>query len=399
MTRKEFFHHIIKLTLLGIVLMIVYISDRSIVKRLYYKITGKGGPSVQMPPDSERKLYETPKEGYRISVETALNSRCNSDYDNDPKKSHWGMFEKSLKLSDDQVKTFLNHIRIPRFTNNRLEVRTDGNVLTFVVDKQLSGIQKEWAMVESGMQQQAAGLISAAFGIGMVFRGARPNAHSISNVDYATTKMKIDAMRPAYNGQFWSSSSPDGNQHLMKGNLPEPRRDGNNSLIEALTELKTQSRDADAKPANHAMLSQLLWAARGRTPHWCLSNRWGLTIPTWQAEQSITSVCILTNSEMHSYQNWYQNRPAHSIKFERMVDRSIQKELQSHLGRSFNCFIMLTKNESLDRAAWEVGYQLLNLLLQAHVLNLSYKAILLDENQKKLFKKQHLKAPEAILGI
>jgi hypothetical protein len=231
----------------------------------------------------------------------------------------------------------------------------------------------------------------------MVFRGTRPNAHSISNVDYATTRMKIDAMRPAYNGQFWSGSSPDGNQQLMKGNLPEPRRDGNNSLIEALTELKTQSRNA--KSANHAMLSQLLWADRGRTPHWCLANRWGLTIPTWRAEQNITSVSILTNSEMHSYQNWHQNRPEHSITFERRIDQSIQKELRNYLGQSTNCFIMLTKNEPHDRAAWEVGYQLLNLLLQAHVLNLSYKAILPNEGQKKLFQKHHLNAPAAIFGI
>ncbi len=377
--------------------MIAYKFDRSIVKRIYEKLTGKGGPSVQMPSDSERKLYEIPRQGYKISVETALNSRCNSDYDSNPKTSHWGMFEKSLTLSDDQVKTFLNHIRIPRFTNQRLEVRNDGNVLTFIVDRQLSGIQKQWAMIESGMQQQATGLISAAFGIGMVFRGVGRNGRTISNVDYAATKIKIGAMRPAYNGRIWSCSSPEGNQQRIKGNLPEPGRDGNNSLIEALTELKTRS--TNAKPASHAMLSQLLWAARGRTPHWCPANRWGLTIPTWKAEQNITRVCVLTNSEMHSYQNWHQSKPMHSIKFERRVDRSIQKELQNHLGQSTNCFIMLTQNESHDRAAWEVGYQLLNLLLQARVLNLSYKAILPDEGQKKLFEKHHLNALAAIFGF
>jgi hypothetical protein len=370
--------------------------DKSLVKRIYYKITGKRKPSIKMPPDSERKPYEIPEKGYDISVETALNSRCNSDYDNNQKKSHWGMFEKTLKISDTQVKNFLGLVKIPRFTHHRIEVQAAGNMLTFMMDKQLSGIQKEWAMIESGMQQQAVGLVSAALGIGMVFRSLGRNGHSVSRTDHANIKIKIDAMRPCYNGAYWSRSSPDGKHPLKNGNLPHPKREGNNSLITALAELRT--RNTDAKPATDAMLSQLLWAARGRTPHWCQSNKWGLTIPTSKGKQHISSVYLLTNNKIHRYLNWHRNRPTHGIKFIRQVDRTIQGELQTQFSPS-NCFIILTQNESYDSASWEVGYQLLNLLLQAHVLNISYEAILPDEDQKKIFQKSGAGEPAAIFGL
>ena len=37
--------------------------------------------------------------------------------------------------------------------------------------------------------------------------------------------------------------------------------------------------------ADKTKISQLLWAARGRTPHYVKSHPWGLTIPTWGGVQ------------------------------------------------------------------------------------------------------------------
>jgi hypothetical protein len=61
-----------------------------------------------------------------------------------------------------------------------------------------------------------------------------------------------------------------------------------------------------------------------------------------------------------------------------------------------NFFILLGKNENFSRALWEVGYQLLNLLIQAHALDLTYKAILLDENQRKIFQGIGIKDPVSV---
>lgn len=49
-----------------------------------------------------------------------------------------------------------------------------------------------------------------------------------------------------------------------------------------------------------------------------------------------------------------------------------------------NCLIVLSKNENAARSLWETGYQFLNMMLQAQSLGVSYKAILLEENQKTI---------------
>jgi len=46
-----------------------------------------------------------------------------------------------------------------------------------------------------------------------------------------------------------------------------------------------------------------------------------------------------------------------------------------------------------------VGYQLLNILLQAHALDMSYEAVLLDEGQKTVLRTTGIKDPVAIVAL
>ncbi|MBW2011650.1 MAG: hypothetical protein JRI32_08445, partial [Deltaproteobacteria bacterium] len=174
------------------------------------RIKGRFMDPVKIPPDSERIVTELPPEGPAISVETALNSRCTSDYNEAPEIFHWGMFDKTKKLSTEQISKVKDLVKIPRFTNHRLDVQIKGNILTFIFDNHVSGIQRDWLMIESGMQQQAVGLICVALGIGMVFKNLGKDGTTISEAEHGTVKIKLDAMKPTYAGTFWISSPPAG---------------------------------------------------------------------------------------------------------------------------------------------------------------------------------------------
>jgi len=357
--------------------------ESSFIRRLYHKFENLFRAPIKLQADNERGKIKLPHEGYTISVETALNSRCNSDYDQNPKKFHWGMFDKTKRLSDEQIKKMIELAKIPRFTNQKAEIQFEHNILSFVVDNLGSDIRKNWLMIESGMQQQAVGLICAALGVGMVFKSLGEDGTTISDTEYATIKIKLDAMKPTYDGSFWTSSAPTGSKPWLRGNLKDPARKGKNPLVSTLERLKTENRTG--KESTDETVGQLLWAARGRTPHLYKSRPWGMTIPTAGGRQNISSVYLISDNQLYRYLNWQKNRPTHSLLVVRKIEIELHKELLETFPFS-NCFIVLGKNEGFGRALWEVGYQLLNLLLQAQALDLVYKAILLDENQKETFR-------------
>jgi len=193
----------------------IFSIESSFLRRLYYKIEGLFKSPVKLPPDSEREKVELPPEGETISVEMALNSRCTSDYDGNPKKFHWGMFDRTKKLSDEQIRKIIHLAKIPRFTPRKVEIQSEHNMLTFVIDNHASGLLRDWMMVESGIQQQAIGLACAALGVGMVFRSLGDNGTTISDTDYATIKIKLDAMKPTYEGSYWSSFPPTGRKSWL----------------------------------------------------------------------------------------------------------------------------------------------------------------------------------------
>ena len=376
--------------------MAVFFLENSFLRRIFYKIEDLFKSPVKLLPDSEREEIELPSEGYATSVEMALNSRCNSDYDGNPKRFHWGMFDRTKKLSDTQIEKIVHLAKIPRFTDGRVEIQTDSNMLTFVSDNHVSGIQRDWMMVESGMQQQAVGLVCAALGVGMVFRNQGKDGTALSDTDYATVKIKLDAMKPSYNGSFWNSYAPTGRKSWASGKMPDPVRDGHKPLISTLERLKIEN--TNGTKSTDESVSQLLWAARGRTPHLYKSKPWGMTIPTWGGEQHISSAYLVTNNELSEYINWDDNRPTHFASILNKIDNRLIEELNEKFS-SNHTFIILAKNEDFARSLWEVGYQLLNLLAQAHSLGVSYQAVLLDETRRAIVSRMGVKNPVAVFAI
>ena len=382
--------------MLGLGFMAIFSIESLFLRRLYYKIEGLFKSPLKLPPDSERDIVELPAEGKTISVETALNSRCTSDYDENPKKFHWGMFDRKKKLSQDQIKSIIDAAQIPRFTDRRVEIQVEDNLLTFIVDNQATGILKDWVMIESGMQQQAVGLVCSALGAGMLFKGIGDDGKEISKTELATVRMKLDAMKPTYNDSFWSKQPPSGRKSWLKGNLPDPERKGDKPLISTLLNLKIQRRNSKRSTDND--ISQLLWADRGRTPHYYKSRPWGMTIPVSRGDQNISSVYVVNQGQVLEYENWHKNRPTHSLKKLAKIGHEFQDAMKEVVSPSNN-YIVLGKNENSGRALWEIGYQLLNILLRALTLDLSYEASFLNERHIKMIQIAGIKGPVAAIRL
>lgn len=141
---------------------------------------------------------------------------------------------------------------------------------------------------------------------------------------------------------------------------------------------------------NHACetdISQLLWAAKGRTPHYVKSHPWGLTIPTWGGGQNYTRVCLLKDNNLFRYVNWTTRLfrlwwmlgdPTHDIKFTRNA------EFASELDNA-RVAILLSRNELTNRGLWEIGYMLENMLVQARSLGISYRARVFKDDEIERF--------------
>ncbi len=344
----------------------------------------------------KQTLKKVPAEGQTVSVETALNSRCTSDYDDDQRRFHWGMFDSSRKLAPEQIDNIVSLAKIPRFNDHNVEIRAKKNILTFVIQRNESETINEWAMIESGMQQQAVGLVCAALGVGMVFSNLGKDGKSISDSEHGTIRIKLAPIKPSYNGRFWSNQTPAGEASWLTGSLPDPVREGDKPLILTLENLKTKNEGSAAATDNS--ISQLLWAVRGRTPHLYKSKPWGMTIPTWAGEQNISSVYLVSRGKIFKYVNWKNNKPTHSLSEITTIENKLNKGHLESFSVSSN-LIVLGKNENSGRALWKIGYQLLNLILQANSLGVSYQAALLDETKKISVAQAGIAAPVAVLAI
>ena len=150
--------------------------------------------------------------------------------------------------------------------------------------------------------------------------------------------------------------------------------------------------------ATESDMSQLVWAARGRTPHYYKSDPWGMTIPTYQGINTISEVYCINEGRIMKYINWQANRPAHSLEQIGTTDAASKERLTGRFkGKTW--LIVLNKNDAMARALWEIGYQLMNLLAQARALEVKYEAVLLDENQKRLFAAIGIPGPVALFAI
>lgn len=364
------------------------------VEELFNRVRGRLMSSPKRPPDSERRPSGLPEGGAGISLETALNSRCTSDTDGDPKVFHWGMFDLSKKLRSEDVRQIVESARLPHIIGKGVDILVSGNELTFRVEEKPRGIERDRLMVESGMQQQAVCLACAALGAGMVFHGMGPDGTQTSDGHIATVRMDIDAMQPTYGGSFWTMDAPG--EPWSKGNLPDPDRKGGRPLMTVLPGINPVHSGKEA--LTDESLGQVLWAARGRTPHLYKSRHWGLTIPTAQGEQKISGAFFIRNQGLFEYLNHARGRPTHAFEHRRdlpaEVIRKIRHEFNADAG-----LVVFVRNEESARAFWEVGYQLLNAASQAAARGLGYRAILLNEAQRALVESAGIKAPVAAIAL
>jgi hypothetical protein len=365
-----------------------------LLEKAIYRIEDRLRPPRKLPPESERDQVSLPPEGLAVSVELALNSRCSSDYDGNPRKFHWGIFDRTKKLSEEQIGEIVDLAKVPRFSDGKIRVRSDHNLLTFLVDHHATVVQKRRMMVESGMQQQAVGLICSALGVGMVVKSLGKDGSAFSEDEFATVRIKLDALKPTYDGSYWSEMAPAGRSPWLSGNLPDPVRDGNKPLIATLANLRTKHEGTEK--LTQEFMGQLLWAARGRTPHLYKSRPWGLTIPTWRGEQNISSVYVITDGKLAKYLNWSRHRPTHSLVEMAEIDRALWHRLKE-AGLTSERGIVIGRNEAFGRSLWEVGYQLLNILVQARALDIPYEAAILDENQGRVLGDIGIADPVAII--
>ena len=352
------------------------------LKGLLRKIRGRiRKPSPPLPYErrAEARLFP---EGERISVELALNSRCSSDDDDDPTVFHWGMFDRGMRLSDKDIQRIVDLSRAPRYTSWDLGIRIERNVLFVVSDPLASGIQKDWLMVECGMLQQAVFLACASLGVGSVIANLGRDGRILPDGGFASVRIRIDPMKPSYQGSLWSSGAPGPGKRWRQGNLQDPRRDGAVPLGTALAGCAFEQERGT--PASVQTLGQLLWAARGRTPHLYKSTPWGLTIPVWSGDEELSGLSVLAERSHWKYVNWRAGRPTHSLSRPRhLPEQAFRKIMERH--KDWDCLMILSSNDPHTRALWEIGYQLQNIIVQAHSWGVDYRVLFADRERKDMF--------------
>lgn len=328
-----------------------------------------------------------PDESLSVSVEKALNSRCSSDTDNDQFVFHWGLFDLSKKLSSEQIDFIIKTAMSCQPLIGENSLTASKNILTFQFNNNIPKDSHDYIMIKNGMLQQAVCLICSALGVAMVHHNLGKDGTLLSKNNFGTVKMILGAMKQSYNNSFWSSSKSMQTTSWIKGNLPDPIRDSKSKLFSVLTSIKNSNINNNKTDLN--TISQLLWAARGSTPHAVKSKSSGLTIPTWAGKDAISNIFLMSHLKLYRYNNKKRGRPCHSIKEIKQFKSHIYDEFLK-IFNPYNCFIVLCTKDKYSRSLWEIGYQFLNILLQAKSLNLHYKSFLLNKSQKKYFSKLHL---------
>jgi len=329
-----------------------------------------------------------------ISIEKVLNSRCSCDSYRDPKKRHWGIY-KDKQPPQEIINRILKCCKVPQFSDGKLVHWFKDNYLFLGFEKTSNPTKARMLHIESGMQHEAVYLACTALGIGTCIRNQGINGTEYGN-KIATARHLIMEMADPYETGKYTTKAPGPEKPFKVGkNLIAPKRDG---IVECLLELErlTLSNDNGA-PADESDISQLLWAAKGRTPH-CIRIHvwdllWGLTIPTWGGGQAYTNIFLIKEDKLFRYINWTKpfsllNRlflnyakwtrgnPTHDIHFIRNVNIRAQLD-------GAETAIILCQNEKTNRALWEVGYMLENMLLQAKSLKISYRSKIFNKNEIK----------------
>jgi len=341
-----------------------------------------------------------------VSIEKVLNSRCSCDLDNYHRANHWGVFLKDKFPSPEKLETVIQCCnKTPKLSGQKLVSWFENGCLFTGFRKANDPLKVRLLHIQSGMQQEAVYLACTALGLGACIHNIGINGTEYGNKIATARHLILEKEDPYVTGKF-STAAPGPEKPFKKGkNLSEPKRNGNVECLpelEQLTLFKNTGTQADETD-----ISQLLWAAKGRTPHYIKSHPWGLTIPTMGGGQNYTTVYLVKENKLFRYINWtifrYINwktksfpwwiagNPTHNIKFLKKVDISSQLD-------GANTGIILTRNEETNRALWEVGYMLENMLLQTKSLGISYKSkAFTKEEIRKLERKGISEAVAALL--
>jgi hypothetical protein len=332
------------------------------------------------------------------SVEKVLNSRCSCDFDGDPKKNHWGMFAKDKYPPAEILEHVLRCLRkSPQFSGGKLSFWYKDNYLYLGFEMSRDSSKNDLLHIESGMQHELVYLACTALGVGTCIYNLGIDGTVYGN-KIATAKHLILENVGGYSEGKFTIAAPGPERPFRRGrNLSEPKRDGSMECLSELEQL-TLSRNTGTQ-AGEGDISQLLWAARGRTPHYVKSHPWGLTIPTWGGGQNYTSVYLMKENKLFQYINWTAKspltwwtvgNPIHDVRFLKNVFILTQLEGASSA-------IILSRNEETNRALWEVGYMLENMLLQAKSLEVSYKSKIFTNDETEELRKSGI--PEAVATL
>ena len=333
----------------------------------------------------KKQIATLPDGGQAISVEEALNSRCTSDSDGRQKAAHWGMMDRSLRLSEHDIEGVKSSASLPGICGHGTSIETEGDYLVFLASRVSHQEERNRLMIENGMRQQALLLACAALGIGTSIFGLGNEGVAFSEQWQATVRIRLSPMKPSYAASYWTSSLPGRPQKWLSGNLPDPQRKGREPLLPILDRIRPHN--VTGRQGDIRCLSQILWAARGRTPHYYHSIPWGLTIPTCGGRQDNSRLFIAHEGCFYAYQNWHKKHPTHSLTLRKDVSSAGLQETNRQFP-GWNGYLIITAKDDSFVNLLEVGYQALNIMLQAHVLNLGYEFILLSESQRRSLSSQ-----------
>ena len=344
-----------------------------------------------------------------VSVEKVLNSRCSSDFDGNPKENHWGAFLKDKHPSHEAIEHILRCCRVPQYSDGKLLLWLEDKYLFLGFEKTNDPFETRLLHIESGMQQEAVYLTCTALGLGTCIHNLGINGTEHED-KIATTSHLILEKTNSYETGKYTTAAPGPEKPFKHGkNLTEPKRDSNVECLPQLEQL-TLSKNTGTQ-AGETDISQMLWAAKGRTPHYIKSHPWGLTIPTWGGGQNYTNVYLVKENKLFRYINWTTRflgaharyaryarylswkigYPTHDIKPLRNVN------ISDHLDGA-DIAIILSRNEKSNRSLWEVGYMLENMFLQTKSLGISYKSkVFTNDEIKKLERNGISEAVAAVL--
>lgn len=112
----------------------------------------------------------------------------------------------------------------------------------------------------------------------------------------------------------------------------------------------------------------------------------------------ISGIYLVRENGLFEYINESKGTPTHGIEPRPMTQPD---QIRANLEKFEPCKVLLVfaRNEDFGRAYWEIGYQLLNAVLQADAAGLSYQALFIDDTQKALIEPTGIRKPVAALAL